>query len=169
MKFFLKSGVKPCKHTNLYQFNKYTFFWKKNVDNIKANQKDDEYLYVLPGTNFLDFYSQLKKNIENLSKSPTKLDILVKEKGADKILSEVENMNKLIKEGKSGKDTFRYMEFNEFLKYKSTTDAKGKFMMPLFWGWTYPVIKYCSVTIINNVLDCLTISKSLYWNSMVFL
>ena len=45
MKFFLKSGVKPCKHTNLYQFNKYTFFWKKNVDNIKANQKDDEYLY----------------------------------------------------------------------------------------------------------------------------
>ena len=73
MKFFLKSGVKPCKHTNLYQFNKYTFFWKKNVDNINANQKDDEYLYVLPGTNFLNFYSQLKKNIENLSKSLTNL------------------------------------------------------------------------------------------------
>ncbi len=73
----------------------------------------------------------------------------IKEKGSEKVLSEIENMNKLIKEGKSGKDTFRYMEFNDFMKYKANSDNKMKFMMPLFWGWAFPIIKYCSVRIIS--------------------
>ena len=87
----------------------------------------------------------MKKNINFLGENPSKLDLLVKDRGSDKVLSEVENFNKIIKEGKSGKETFRYMEFSDFLKFKATSDIKGKFMMPFFWGWTYPIIKYCSV------------------------
>jgi hypothetical protein len=128
-----------------------SFFSKKPTEtssNTKINNEnlqEDLNLFKLPSNNFLDFYKQLKSNVDGVVKNPSKLDLLIKEKGSEKVLSELENINKLIKEGKSGKDTFRYMEFNEFMKHKANNDNKIKFMMPLFWGWAFPIIKYCSV------------------------
>jgi len=138
----------------IYQKNS-SFFSKKSAEtssNTKFNTEnlqDSDNLFKLPSNNFLDFYKQLKSNVDGVVKNPSKLDLLIKEKGSEKVLSEIENMNKLIKEGKSGKDTFRYMEFNDFMKYKANSDNKMKFMMPLFWGWAFPIIKYCSVRIIS--------------------
>lgn len=127
------------------------FFSKKptdttsNMNNNSQNVNENFNLFNLPTNNFSDFYKELKSNVDGIVKNPSKLDLLIKEKGEEKVLSELENLSKLIKEGKSGKDTFRYMEFNEFLKHKSNSDNKMKFMMPLFWGWAFPIIKYCSV------------------------
>jgi membrane protein insertase Oxa1/YidC/SpoIIIJ len=42
------------------------------------------------------------------------------------------------------------MAFEEFSNYKQKiSDTRGKFMMPLGWGWTYPFVKYTSMLLIS--------------------
>jgi len=40
------------------------------------------------------------------------------------------------------------MDYSKFEKYQqSLSDQKGKFGMPLGWGWAYPFVKYTAVNI----------------------
>lgn len=42
------------------------------------------------------------------------------------------------------------MDVNSFQKYQEKlSDTKGKFMMPLFWGWAYPFIKFGAAALIS--------------------
>ena len=57
------------------------------------------------------------------------------------------------------------MNYEEFNKYQQKVmDQKGKFMMPLGWGWTYPIIKYSSMLLVS-----LKIYTTLPWFTFIIL
>lgn len=42
------------------------------------------------------------------------------------------------------------MQFGDFQKYQEkVSDLKGKFAMPIGWGWAYPFVKYTAMLLVS--------------------
>jgi membrane protein insertase Oxa1/YidC/SpoIIIJ len=94
---------------------------------------------------------EFKKDIsfgefESYIRDTDKLASLIKGEGLEKIKSDLEQIQK----GLPKDEPLRYIDYNEFNKYQQKlSDQKGKFMMPLGWGWVYPVIKYSALFLVS--------------------
>jgi membrane protein insertase Oxa1/YidC/SpoIIIJ len=86
------------------------------------------------------------ENFEKYINNTDKLATLIKGEGIEKIKTDIETF----KQSYKSEEPLRYIDYNEFSKYQEKlSEQKAKFIMPLGWGWAYPIIKYTTILLVS--------------------
>lgn len=155
MKILKCTKLSNQKSNNIFFKYLIKHFSNQDKSNIKADLKDFNLKFDKTNTNYEIYQSQMSKNISNLldpeiqNISSAKLAEKLREQGIEKTQEEVDLIAKLAEKGNS-EETLRYMAVDEFSeKYrKRVGDQKMKFLMPIGWGWAFPIVKYSAGVIL---------------------